>query len=217
MKALPIYFFIFLISLAACKKQELPNVITTDTYLPDSNNLKDTISIEVVGGKTYCISPHAAINFTCSVLGKPYPYWRWFDGDSSSKSKIISKEGKYKLLFGKNDTTVADSIMFLVEKCDQIPPIETITFYVPNVFTPNGDGKNDTWSPKGTGIAAIYYEVRNEDGILVFTSTSIKSPWDGIWKGTDKIGPSGTYLYYIEYTNIKGVFTKLTGALQMQR
>lgn len=75
---------------------------------------------------------------------------------------------------------------------DNCPLIE-----LPNVFTPNGDGKNDTFSPISCTafIQQIDVEVYNRYGLKIYESsgTNILS-WDG--KGSTGVEmPSGTYYY----------------------
>jgi gliding motility-associated-like protein len=67
--------------------------------------------------------------------------------------------------------------------------------YVPNAFTPNGDGLNDTWNIP-TLNAFSDYEIRvfNRWGQLVYLSKN-KSGWDGRLNGKDQ--PTGVYPYVI--------------------
>ncbi|MDB5252489.1 MAG: hypothetical protein JWP27_1658 [Flaviaesturariibacter sp.] len=71
---------------------------------------------------------------------------------------------------------------------------------VPNVFSPNGDGINDTWA---IGSLESYpgatVEVYNRYGQLVFNSAGYARPWDGTFKG--KPLPVGTYYYIINPRN----------------
>jgi len=56
--------------------------------------------------------------------------------------------------------------------------------YIPNVFTPNGDGLNDVFFPKGKGIRTIkYLRVFNRWGELVYETKDPKIGWDGKFKG----------------------------------
>jgi gliding motility-associated-like protein len=67
---------------------------------------------------------------------------------------------------------------------------------VPNAFTPNGDGINDTWDIKYINTypnAAV--AVFNRYGTQVYFSYGYPAPWDGKYKGADL--PAGTYYYLI--------------------
>jgi gliding motility-associated-like protein len=75
---------------------------------------------------------------------------------------------------------------------------------IPNTFTPNGDGINDTWDikyldyyPKSTVI------IFDRWGQKVFSSIGYPIPWDGTYKGTAL--SSGTYYYIIDRKNGQSV------------
>jgi gliding motility-associated-like protein len=73
---------------------------------------------------------------------------------------------------------------------------------IPNVFSPNGDGINDTWKIKylGTYPDAIV-DVFNRYGQLVFHSIGYNTEWDGKYNGVDL--PLGTYFYIIKLNQQK--------------
>lgn len=71
---------------------------------------------------------------------------------------------------------------------------------IPNAFSPNGDGINDTWSisqmntyPEGN------VSLFNRNGQILFHSTGYNRPWDGTYNG--KPVPVGTYYYIIDLKN----------------
>lgn len=74
-------------------------------------------------------------------------------------------------------------------------------YKLPNVFTPNNDGKNDTFRPSTCPIfiESVKCEIVNRWGTKVFETTNPIIDWDG--KTADgKDLPSGTYLYYVTVT-----------------
>ena len=54
---------------------------------------------------------------------------------------------------------------------------------MPNAFTPNGDGLNDTAYVEGRHIADLSYRIYNRWGELVFESNDINLGWDGRFRG----------------------------------
>lgn len=67
---------------------------------------------------------------------------------------------------------------------------------VPNTFTPNGDGINDTWNIKYLDqYPNAIVEIFNRYGEKVYYSHNYPIPWDGTYKGTNL--PAGTYYYVI--------------------
>lgn len=69
--------------------------------------------------------------------------------------------------------------------------------FIPNGFSNNSDGKNDTWVIDNIQqFPNCVVEVYNRWGELLFTSTGYKTPWDGRYKGKEL--PVGTYYYIID-------------------
>ncbi|MDX2045391.1 MAG: PKD domain-containing protein [Chitinophagaceae bacterium] len=74
--------------------------------------------------------------------------------------------------------------------------------YIPNTFSPNGDGMNDIFYPRGRGISAIKaLRVFNRWGQIVFekqnfNANDASSGWDGTFKGT-RLTPD-VYVYIID-------------------
>lgn len=77
---------------------------------------------------------------------------------------------------------------------------EKIKRFIPNVFSPNGDGINDDWQVK---FLAQYpncrVEIFNRSGVKLFESKGYSRPWDGTFNG--KPVPVATYYYLINLNN----------------
>ncbi len=69
-------------------------------------------------------------------------------------------------------------------------------YSLPNVFTPNGDGKNDYFKPfPYRSVESLEFTVFNRWGSIVFQSTDPDILWDGTNKDTGKPVTDGTYFY----------------------
>ncbi len=73
--------------------------------------------------------------------------------------------------------------------------------FVPNAFTPNGDGENDFLYVRGEQIANLEFYVYNQWGELVFETADPSDGWDGIYKGKPASNCSYTYLVKAEMAN----------------
>ncbi len=86
--------------------------------------------------------------------------------------------------------------------------------YVPNAFTPNGDGKNDILKPILIGVSQFHsFIIYNRWGQILFTSSQPGSGWDGTYKGV-KQAP-GTYVFTAQGKDYAGksIFRKGTVVL----
>lgn len=84
--------------------------------------------------------------------------------------------------------------------------------FIPNAFTPNKDGLNETWGIKGLdAYTDCSIKIFNRFGQLVFQSTGYRMPWNGLFNTAGPI--LGTYVYVITFKNgkkpLKGTVTIL--------
>jgi len=70
--------------------------------------------------------------------------------------------------------------------------------YIPNAFTPNEDGLNDSFGALGYGVKDYHLIIYNRWGQLVFESNNINNQWDGTFQGVKS--PPGSYIYNIQAT-----------------
>ncbi|HXB40586.1 MAG TPA: gliding motility-associated C-terminal domain-containing protein, partial [Bacteroidia bacterium] len=87
-----------------------------------------------------------------------------------------------------------DSVMKTIVVKDEF------AFYVPNAFTPNGDGDNETFTGKGTGIGDFEMYIFDRWGNLIFTSNDYKQAWDGKVKDRGDVVQEDVYVYKIRVT-----------------
>lgn len=87
--------------------------------------------------------------------------------------------------------------------------------FIPNTFTPNGDGKNDVFYVYGNAIAKMRMRVYNQWGQFIFESLQQQVGWDGSFRG--QIQPNGVYVYYVEVTLTDGSTDKRKGTITILR
>jgi gliding motility-associated-like protein len=126
----------------------------------------------------------------------------WSTGETS-ETITINDTGTYWVQQANSPGCTASDTLIVKYRCPMQPVLE-----VPNVFTPNDDGKNDFFMMNHAYIGTFSIQIVNRWGILVFESNTIDDPWNG---QTTKNEPAadGTYFYTITYegAEIKGVKT----------
>ncbi|CAN5889755.1 hypothetical protein BH24BAC1_BH24BAC1_39070 [soil metagenome] len=87
--------------------------------------------------------------------------------------------------------------------------------YLPNAFTPNGDGLNDRFEAKGRFVASFRMVIYNRWGQVVFQSNDPKLGWDGRVNGQE--APVGTYAYSLEAADRNGRTFSRKGTVSLLR
>ena len=123
--------------------------------------------------------------------GSGYPGYLWNTGDTTD-AITVNDEGQYWVTVTSTESCQsADTVMVLWSGQ---------SFYLPNAFTPNGDGLNDEFKPVQRYDLVKTYRlfIYNRWGQLIFETADINRGWDGTFKG--KPVEQGTYVYKIVYT-----------------
>lgn len=89
------------------------------------------------------------------------------------------------------------------------------TFYIPDAFTPDNNGINETWIPQGESIRSFNMTIYNRWDQEIFYSASLDEPWDGTFKG--KPVQQGVYIYSIDVIDILGEPHKYRGTFSLFR
>jgi gliding motility-associated-like protein len=91
--------------------------------------------------------------------------------------------------------------------------------FIPNTFSPNGDGSNDQFYPRGTGLDRVkLMRVFNRWGEVVFEKRDfpINNPsagWDGTYKGKKPL--ADVYVYQVEVFCENGEIIRLNGNIAL--
>jgi len=86
--------------------------------------------------------------------------------------------------------------------CATVKVIYCDDFFIPNAFSPNGDGLNDRFLVKGTCMTHYNFRIQNRWGQTVFESKHSGESWDGTFNGVKQ--DAGVYFYYAEVSFING-------------
>ncbi|MCC6691144.1 MAG: PKD domain-containing protein [Bacteroidia bacterium] len=173
------------------------------------------------------ISPYPASNFTYTpTYPKPQtniPFtdlsvvgvsWKWDFGDGKGTSTLQNPVYNYS----------KPGIYYVKEVVDNLGCIDSITkeiiviedLRIPNVFSPNNDGKNDTFTLEAFGITHLDVHIYDRWGIEMYYKVAEKVFWDG-HTNAGLEAPDGTYYYIINATSITGQNQIYKGFLQLLR
>ncbi len=145
-------------------------------------------------------------------------FWNWDFGDFTSSSLSNPEAHNYSDTGSYTITLIA----FNANGCSDTSK-ETIiimpeySFYIPNSFTPNGDGKNDTFSGKGLFIKEYEMTIFNRWGSLIFKTNDIHIGWDGKTKINGELAELGVYVYDINITDINKERYNYNGTVTLVR
>ncbi|HPS15889.1 MAG TPA: choice-of-anchor L domain-containing protein [Bacteroidales bacterium] len=159
------------------------------------------------------INPHITtiidnpVSFYGSAVGD-IMNWEWIFGDGNfdvgqNVQYQYSDTGTYEVMLVVVDVNgCTDTVTDIVHVNDYY------AIYIPNAFTPNGDGKNDYFLPQGTYVDTTDYHmlIFNRWGNIVFETEK----WGEGWNGTENNNGStsdiiqGVYVYKINAVAIKG-------------
>ncbi len=154
----------------------------------------DVLQVETLVENPFCRgSRTGSIELRATGGTEPYMYyWNNSKGDVSIMQNMYA--GEYVVGVIDGNECKSEEITITLTDVD-VPCLR-----IPNVFTPNGDGVNDTWEIVNIEMfpeAEIY--VFNRWGQLMFTSKGYTEPWDGRYRG--HFVPAGTFMYIIDLFN----------------
>lgn len=87
--------------------------------------------------------------------------------------------------------------------------------YIPNAFTPNGDGSNDVFTAVSRSPIKFEMQIFNRGGQLIYQTSDINKGWDGTFKG--QLAENNVYVYKINYIDSKSKSKSITGSVTLVR
>ncbi|HLO80560.1 MAG TPA: gliding motility-associated C-terminal domain-containing protein, partial [Chitinophagaceae bacterium] len=121
---------------------------------------------------------------------------------SPTPSYNYNQEVEYKInMTSSAGCSTVDTL--LVRLVNATNPNVAADFFLPNAFSPNGDGRNDLFFPFAVNIREIrYFRIFNRWGELVFETKTLGEGWNGFYKGQKQTADS--YFWTIEGISEEG-------------
>ena len=142
--------------------------------------------------------------------------YKWFFGDGTTDTfknilHTYHNAGEFNVtLIASGDYGCADTITLY-----PILVVEDGTVFIPNAFTPNGDGINDVFNIYGTGIANYNLSIYDRIGEMVYQGDENSTGWDATFKGQPV--NVGVFVYVVDITYDDGTRVNKKGDLTVVR
>lgn len=193
-----------------------PSVTTTYQLIVTATPCSDTASITVVVDALIVVDagPDTTINkgedATLSGSGGNALYWwpsTWLSCSACANPLATPSTTTTFYLSDSAHCATTDSVTVFVE--------EGKIIYLPNIFSPNGDGNNDLFYVRGSGISGMELLIYDRWGEKMFESKDIHTGWDGTYHG--KPVNAGVYTYLLRATFFDGDERKEKGTVTLVR
>jgi gliding motility-associated-like protein len=189
-----------------------PPGVYSATLVAITTSLCIDTGIAIVKNFTVNPTPKAAFSFSPQVTtifdptitvtnraGDNVVQWNYETGDGGSNTDPSFYHeylavGRYPI---KQTVTNAFGCWDTLTQFVKIDP--EYRFWIPNTFTPNGDGMNDIFKPEGIGWLDYDFDIYDRWGEKLFTTSQTVKGWDGTYKG--KPCKQDVYVYRITFTN----------------
>lgn len=180
--------------------------VTSDSGCVSSLSENNYITVYPNPNASFTVQPKTAIItdpvISISDLSAGSDFWSWNFGDGSATSALSGPLPHTYPDTGTYTITLITSTQFnCIDTAYQTIIIEPdFVFYIPNAFTPDGDGINETFSGQGIFIKDYEMTIFDRWGNLIFFSDDISKPWDGKINGGSEIAQVDVYVYVVKIT-----------------
>ncbi len=169
--------------------------------------------IEIIEEVTFTDASHSA-----NIVS-----WNWYFMNTAQYTSILQnpnytyqQAGEYPIaLIVKSNHGCSDTLI------KKIVVGEDYGIYVPNAFTPNGDGVNDIFQPKGFGIVKYELNIFDRWGEKIFSTKTFEEGWNGTKQAKHDVKygiiEEGTYTWLINVTNVFGKSHELKGHVTLMK
>jgi gliding motility-associated-like protein len=187
----------------------------TDPATNCSNTVQENITVhpsplaQISVSPNYASFPDPKISFTDLTQGSISSEWNFGDNSVSNDTSgfhVYNEIGSFHISLTATDNFGCSDIAYETVYIDG-----EFEFYVPNTFTPNGDGINDSFAGTGVGIEDFIMSIFDRWGKKVFESNDITHSWDA------KNVQCDTYVYKINLSDVFGADHEFEGKVSVVR
>jgi gliding motility-associated-like protein len=184
-----------------------------------ANGISTTFVVPSTASVTAGFSPSTSqgqapldVSFTNASTGASSYNWNLGNGVSTQQdpSSTYTTPGTYTVMLVASNGSCVDSVSTII-----IVDAET-SITIPNVFSPNGDGVNDGFFIKSTGMESLTCDIFNRWGQLVYRISSPGQRWDGTLNN-GSLATDGTYFYILTAKGLNGKDYNSQGSLSLFR
>ncbi|HEX2617423.1 MAG TPA: gliding motility-associated C-terminal domain-containing protein, partial [Flavobacteriales bacterium] len=147
--------------------------------------------VQVIREGSLCPGDEALLHAVLDPAGWPAPVDYLWNTQASTQTIAIDAAGFYDVTASGPCLSAQSSILVQQDTC-------SAALIMPNVFTPNDDGNNDTFGPIVVGApTGFVMDIRNRWGQVVYHSELLGDRWTG--RSTAMPDPEGTYFWVVRY------------------
>jgi gliding motility-associated-like protein len=210
------------LSCTSCSNPIASNIGSTTYYaiLLDTHGCDDTldVTVEIQPGFTLQLLNNDTTIYLgeeVQLLATGAPYYYWTPGDYLGFTQSNNPVAR-----PLEDITYTVTGVNINQKCPQKDTVRIKVIsqdvFVPNAFSPNGDGKNDMFKITARKLITLQeYRIYNRWGQEIFISNDINKGWDGTYKGVPQDG--GIYFYTMKVSYVGGKVQNLKGDITLVR
>jgi gliding motility-associated-like protein len=190
---------------------EISSTITTipannTTFIVTASNVcgtsSDSISVLVKPLPTVTISNDTSIlvDNSISLFANGGVSYNWLPiGLSCNTCSIVSNVPSATTVY---TVTITDINGCTVTKLITVNVESDFDVFIPDIFSPNGDGQNDILYVRGIGVKELSFKVYDRLGEKIFETTDLTKGWDGTYKGT--LLNNAVFVYELSVTLVNG-------------
>lgn len=131
----------------------------------------------------------------------------WSTGSTTNHITLTTGQDVSVIAMDQHGCAASHALVVIAEDCEVV---------IPNIFTPNGDSRNENWLPTG-GFMSAEASIFNRWGDLVFQGDMLKRPWTGKHYENASECSEGVYYYVVLFTRSDGSSMQKSGYLQLNR